>query len=100
MSNTGSPLNVPPETPPTPPVERGGKIECEFCKCKLTRGGEVLQFSDEAKKYRELKLENERLEGTIDTLRSEKEAAEQKLRESLPRPEAQRPKGFKYPGQK
>lgn len=64
------------------PEPRAKKITCEFCKCKLTQDGEILNMSEDARKMRDasdehakaikaLETEKKNLEGTVETLRAE-----------------------------
>lgn len=69
-------------------VDRPKKITCEFCECELGRSGEYKQLSETAKRYRKLKDENEKLEGTLTTVRQEVEDLKRKLEESAPKPKA------------
>ena len=48
----------------------GRKVTCEFCECSLTTAGEVLRFSDKAKKYRHHDDELEKRDKRIAELES------------------------------
>ena len=79
MSSTPPPLrtNEPePPAPPTPPRAPGtGYLECDFCRCKLTKTGEVYSISEQARVYRDEKEKHlkqvEKLDEEIDALRAE-----------------------------
>lgn len=71
---------------PTPAPDPRKKITCEFCECELGMSGEYKQLSDTAKRYRKLKDENEKLEGTLATVRTEVEDLKRKLEEARPKP--------------
>lgn len=60
--------DFPPDTPPIPNSRK--YVKCDFCECTLTQGGEVFRMSSAAQKFRQLKEENERLTGTIETLKA------------------------------
>lgn len=83
-------LNSPDELIPvgTVEIERPKKITCEFCECELGRSGEYKQLSDTAKRYRKLKDENEKLEGTLATVRQECEDLKRKLEAVAPKKES------------
>lgn len=82
---------------PTPtPSERPGKITCEFCECELGRSGEYKQLSETAKKYRKLKDENEKLEGTLATVRQEVEDLKRKLEEARPKEKERKVSGLMF----
>jgi hypothetical protein len=70
-----------PVAPPPPPARGASRPTCEFCECRLTHSGEVLEFSEKAKGFRKHSQTIEELNGTIATLRQEKETAEAKVRE-------------------
>lgn len=81
------------------PEPKAKKITCEFCRCRLTGEGEILNLSDEARKYRDAADEHAKavkalekqvkdLEGTIETLRAEIETLK-----AAPAPASSR-KGF------
>lgn len=64
---------APPAAPPAPaprsePTERGKKIFCEFCQCRLDSDGNVLQRGEAAKKFSTLEEENIRLKGKVTEL--------------------------------
>ena len=67
--------------PPAPVPDGRRRIVCEFCECKLTNGGDVLEFSEKAKGFRKHSQTVEELNGTIVTLRQEKETADAKVRD-------------------
>lgn len=71
------------DTPPAvlPTVGGHKKVTCEFCECELGQSGEYKKLSEKARKFRKLEEENEKLDGTIATLRTEKEHLEARLRE-------------------
>lgn len=77
------PLNTDPPRSPAPDVRR--KCVCEFCECKLTPQGEIIEMGEKAKRFRNhdnvlegkdreitrlsaeiaaLKVENEQLKGS------------------------------------
>jgi hypothetical protein len=62
-------------TAPEPRERTGPGCVCQFCGCKLTARGEIITVGTEgeypAKKTRRLVEENEKLEGTVATLRQE-----------------------------
>lgn len=66
---------IPPGT--RPPTERRElshpkKITCDFCECEInTMQGEVLTFSKKAKALRDTSETFEKMQGQIDTLKSE-----------------------------
>jgi len=66
---------------PTPEVPRNRKITCEFCECELGMSGEYKSLSEKAKKLRKLADDNEKLEGTLATVRQEKEDLARRLQE-------------------
>jgi hypothetical protein len=95
------PLNDPTGgDPPNPPsIEPKGNIICEFCECRITRSkGEVLEFSSKAKDFRTQAQTKEQLEGTIATLRQEKEALEARIREANPSPGGGNKRARPFPG--
>ncbi len=55
------------------------KITCEFCECTLTSNGEYINLSETAKKMRKSKETIDEQEGTIATLRAEKEDLQSRL---------------------
>lgn len=57
----------PPEPPPSPrPADRPSKITCDFCKCTLVASnGDIFKMSPEAKTYRDLEDEVERLRADV-----------------------------------
>ena len=67
-------------------IERPKKITCEFCECELGKSGEYKQLSDTAKKYRKMKDDNEKLEGSLATARQEIEDLKRKIEETAPKP--------------
>ena len=71
--------------PATVDLDRPKKITCEFCECELGRSGEYKQLSETAKRYRKLKDDNEKLEGTLATVRQEVEDLKRKLEEVRPK---------------
>jgi hypothetical protein len=82
------PLNDLPGGPnPPPSPEARGNVICEFCECRLTRSkGEIIEVSPKAKEFRRHAETREQLEGTIATLRQEKETLEARVRELSPAP--------------
>lgn len=68
--------------PPAPPEHHERRAPqarptCEYCQCKLTAHGEVLEFSDKAKRFRridqeidELKVKLAAAEATVTELRA------------------------------
>jgi predicted RNase H-like nuclease (RuvC/YqgF family) len=79
---------MPEEIIPAPAIvdiDRPKKITCEFCECELGKSGEYKQLSEAAKRYRKLKDENEKLEGTLATVRQECEDLKRKLEAVAPK---------------
>jgi predicted RNase H-like nuclease (RuvC/YqgF family) len=66
-------------------VGRPKKITCEFCECELGKSGEYVELSAKAKMLRKLKDENEKLEGTLATVRQEVEDLKRKLEAVSPK---------------
>jgi hypothetical protein len=60
---------------------RSERARCEFCECKLTTRGEVLEFSEKAKKLRKADEHLAELQGTLDTRTQELEDARVKIRQ-------------------
>ena len=71
--------------PATVDLDRPKKITCEFCECELGKSGEYKQLSETAKRYRKLKDDNEKLEGTLATVRQEVEDLKRKLEAVAPK---------------
>lgn len=62
------------DAPDPAPVARARQPEranCEFCECQLTARGEVLKFSDRAKKFRTQNETIERLERELTEARAD-----------------------------
>jgi hypothetical protein len=74
--------------PPAPANDGRRKITCEFCECPLAPSGQYSELSEKAKMYRKLKEENEKLQGSNDTLRQENEDLKRKVSELTPAPPA------------
>lgn len=83
MTDSPTIIDPPANDPPRPDSRR--KITCEFCECELGMSGEYKQLSETAKRYRKLKDDNEKLEGTLATVRQEKEDLARKLEELKPK---------------
>lgn len=73
------PTNVGGGNPPAGGTPIKKDIQCEFCECTLTKGGEYLNLSDKAKKMRKSNETIENLEGQLATLRTEKEDLQARL---------------------
>lgn len=75
FASGGSPISA--VDPPTPTPGRGGYVQCDYCKCRLTERGQVYEMSPEAYAFRDQKDNHSReksvLEGQIAELRREKE---------------------------
>jgi hypothetical protein len=82
LGGGGTPPDPPP-TPPTPEIRRRGNV-CEFCECRLTGDGEIINMGEKAKRMRKSQEEIEKLEGIIATLRQEKEDLQRKVTELTP----------------
>lgn len=83
------PVGEPPNPNPAP-VRSGDMARpvCEFCECNLTHTGQVLKFSDKAKRYRRHDDTIEELNGKIATLETQLREARAKLAELEPRASA------------
>jgi predicted RNase H-like nuclease (RuvC/YqgF family) len=66
-------------------VGRPKKITCEFCECELGRSGEYVELSAKAKMLRKLKDENEKLEGTLATVRTQVEDLKREIEQLRPK---------------
>lgn len=64
---------------PAPSPVRDARPVCEFCECQLTARGEVLKFSDKAKRYREHDTAVEKLHAKIADLETELRETKAKL---------------------
>lgn len=80
--------------PATVDLDRPKKITCEFCECELGKSGEYKQLSETAKRYRKLKDDNEKLEGTLATVRQEVEDLKRKLEAVAPKEKGRNPFSF------
>lgn len=69
------------EIDPPAPGRNRKPLVCEFCECKLTSAGEVLMFSDKAKRHRTHDDAIEAKDRQIATLETELRDARAKLAE-------------------
>ena len=100
------PPTIPDPNPPTPepeptavivatPAPRApGYVICDFCKCKLTRDGEIITMGEEARRFRDRReretaadAEMQSLRDQLQTARTKLAEAEQMLREDTERNE-------------
>src|SRR5258708_22346221 len=72
--------------PAPAPAAALGKLTCEFCECQLTATGDAIKVSDKARGYMKSDEKINELNGTIVTLRNEKEDLQRKLNELSPAP--------------
>lgn len=89
------PLN-PESTIPAAPLavrDDSNRIVCEYCECRITKRGEIIEMGDKAKRFRKLVEENEKLQGTNDTLRQENEELKRKVSDLTPAPSSAAPHG-------
>lgn len=79
---------LPGDDPPAPAPRHRATV-CEFCDCRLTASGEVLHFSEKAKRWRDGDLESAatakkvaQLERDLETARSDLAALQKKTASS------------------
>lgn len=83
-----------PDPPPAPARSESGTT-CEFCGCKLTRGGEVLKLGETARGFRKQDDIIEGLKKSVDELTKERDVLKAAQRAADP-PSEKRPVGKAY----